>query len=630
MKKTLIFLFFALLISGSLYAQYKSYRITQDESLEELAERFDVSKSAILKMNPDLKEGDIAGKIIVIPPAETDNKTPKAHTVRFKEYKVAPKETLWSIAQQNGIEVEDLKRYNPYLYEEELGAGDMIQVPIFQDGKINFNASVQTSTFKNLIHVVMPGETKYGIAKLYEMSVEELDSLNPFVGELHPGQVLKVINPLAEKTKEGDFAYYEVKPKETFYSLTRRFHISRDSLVELNPVLKELGLQAGMSLKLPNAAKAYFKKEEVPSNVSLSGQLTNLSTKNIVIMLPFNLPQFKGASLYKKENLLKNDAISQISLDIYSGIKAAIDSAQSLGIPIRAKVFDTQASEANVRNIMSRHSFEDARFVIGPLLPKMIKEVTHRLQDEKVFVFSPLTNQELSGGELMVQTRPSKLAKEKVLVTYLDQHREGKNFLILSDQKHAFFVEKLRAYFPKARMITRSKDDYLTRSDVKSLLVEGQPNWVILETDNYADINNVISYLNLLRSAYDIRVFTTDKNKIYDEKVPAEYLSHLHFTYTSTDKSDMRQDGNSFITSYKEKYGYVPNKYAIRGFDVTFDALLRSASAETLKKAFEQQKGATEYVANRFYYHKKMIGGYYNSAVYLIKFKEGLELEIIN
>src|SRR5699024_3882767 len=106
------------------------------------------------------------------------------------------------------------------------------------DGTDNLNASVQTSTYKNLIHVVMPKETKWGIAHKYGMTVKQLDSLNPLALELHPGQVLKVLNPATENVNEDLFYYYQVKPKETFYSLTRRLEISRDSLITLNPILK--------------------------------------------------------------------------------------------------------------------------------------------------------------------------------------------------------------------------------------------------------------------------------------------------------------------------------------------------------------------------------------------------------
>ena len=88
-------------------------------------------------------------------------------------------------------------------------------------------------------------------------------------------------------------------------------------------------------------------------------------------------------------------------------------------------------------------------------------------------------------------------------------------------------------------------------------------------------------------------------------------------------------ENNAFVKNYESDYGILPNKFATRGFDLTYDLLLRLAAAENLYEALELG-GMTEQVENKFSYHKKMIGGYYNDAVYLIKYDEGLTLKVIN
>ncbi len=57
---------------------------------------------------------------------------------------------------------------------------------------------------------------------------------------LQPGMVIKVRNGNVEKVVdvEGNlFKYYQVQPQETLFSLTRRFGISRDSLVIIEPCI---------------------------------------------------------------------------------------------------------------------------------------------------------------------------------------------------------------------------------------------------------------------------------------------------------------------------------------------------------------------------------------------------------
>jgi hypothetical protein len=68
-----------------------------------------------------------------------------------------------------------------------------------------------------------------------------------------------------------------------------------------------------------------------------------------------------------------------------------------------------------------------------------------------------------------------------------------------------------------------------------------------------------------------------------------------------------------------------PNKYAVRGFDLTLDILLRLASENDLYEASTSDI-ETEYVENKFRYSKKLFGGYFNEAVYIVKY---VDLEIV-
>ena len=69
------------------------------------------------------------------------------------------------------------------------------------------------------------------------------------------------------------------------------------------------------------------------------------------------------------------------------------------------------------------------------------------------------------------------------------------------------------------------------------------------------------------------------------------------------------------------KYGAEPNKYAVRGFDLTMDLLLRLSIEEYLFDASSSDI-ETEYVENKFRYSKKMFGGYYNETGYILKFED--------
>ena len=101
------------------------------------------------------------------------------------------------------------------------------------------------------------------------------------------------------------------------------------------------------------------------------------------------------------------------------------------------------------------------------------------------------------------------------------------------------------------------------------------------------------------------------------------HLSKLNFTFPSVNKNYDFNEKNPFLVSYKNKYGVLPNRYAVRGFDVTYDALLRLASADDMYKASENDF-VTEYIENKFQYSNKLLSGYQNNAVYIVKYDENL------
>lgn len=637
MKNILIFTILGLLFSASISAQNNYYQIQKNEDLDSLSKKLMVSKESILKLNPDLDKNDLKDEIIVIPPREVEDKNDTASVVRFKEYKVRRKETLYSLAKENDISVEDIKKFNPYLKKEELGENDMIRIPIYKKDKINeeFNKSVQKSSFKNLSHIVLPKETKYRIAKKYNMDVDELDSLNPQVDELKPGQVLKVKNhPEDKEFDEDNFKFYDVEAKETLYSLSKDLEIPQDSLEALNPILKETGLQKGMELRIPkDNALAEEEEEEkalkAKTKLDLSDDLSYLKTKHIALMLPFNLPQFRKDSI-DKENLLKNDQVLRISLDFYSGARAAIDSVEKLGMSIAPKFYDTRQNAAAVNRILKENNFSDTQLVIGPLLSGNIEKVSDFMKDkDDIAVLSPLTNDELHGSGNIFQTRPSKAMKERILISYLDSVYDDQNLLIVADEKHKKIKDTLMDKFPDSHLIEQEEEDYLQSGDIIPYLDKDRDNWVIMITDEYGVISNATSTLNARRHQYDIRLFTPDKNSIYDEEVNSDYLSHLHFTYSSVDKGDSAAEPDEFVKSYIDKYGITPNQYTIRGFDVTFDALLRLGADDDIFKSLKRA-GYTEYVENRFQYDENESKGYSNQGVYLLQFEDGLKLKVLN
>tara|TARA_R110001632_G_scaffold844_7_gene3146 strand:- start:1451 stop:2005 length:555 start_codon:yes stop_codon:yes gene_type:complete len=173
--------------------------------------------------------------------------------------------------------------------------------------------------------------------------------------------------------------------------------------------------------------------------------------------------------------------------------------------------------------------------------------------------------------------------------------------------------------FPGAKIVALKEDRTVDIDKISKILSMETENWVFLETDQANVVYHVGSLLNsLISKEIGIRLFTTDKNKAFDSEIVSySHLSNLRFTYPSAS----REIGeNSFVQSYRKKYGADPDAYAIRGFDLTYDLLLKLAYKNDLVIA-SKLVGETEYVGNKFNFNKDISSGYYNRASYILGYE---------
>lgn len=108
-------------------------------------------------------------------------------------------------------------------------------------------------------HQVQAGNTLWGLQRMYGVSVDEIMATNPSLKDgLREGS--QVLIPVTQGSIDKiPTETYKVKKQETLYGLSRKFNLSVDDLIALNPELKD-GLKKGQIIKVPLQDKA----EEVP------------------------------------------------------------------------------------------------------------------------------------------------------------------------------------------------------------------------------------------------------------------------------------------------------------------------------------------------------------------------------
>ena len=308
MKKFLIGLSFAVLTVINVNAQdYKTHKVKQGETIESIAKTYMVTPYDIYALNPDAQTNFKPNTVLIIPKSkvrETPLETETKKLMSYKSHKVRRKETLYSISKKYNVSIEDLKKHNTRLYSENLRKGDKINIP-------QFDIIKEVNTLENTIkkYTVLPKEGKWRVAYKFGITVDELETLNPNLGEaLQEGQEINVPNIANNEEQEIDesFGYYTVLPKEGFYRLKVKLGLTQDELETLNPELKEGGLKSGMVLKIPLEASSSITTEVVESS-SLADKLNNFETKRVALLLPFRLQRIETDSIDEAKRLIEKD-----------------------------------------------------------------------------------------------------------------------------------------------------------------------------------------------------------------------------------------------------------------------------------------------------------------------------------
>ena len=639
MKHFLIFLG-TILFSISSYAQnLKTHNVKTGETVESIAQLYKISTADIYALNPDAFSGIAIDSELIIPESFLDRlNSPLAEREieSYKVHKVRRKETLFSIAQRYNITIQDLKTHNERLRNKKLRSGKKIYIPIFKENSDPaYNSSLQ-------LYTVLAKEGKWRIAYKFGISVPQLEALNPNMGaSLNEGQQLNVPNIIVSDKKqieEDQFGYYIVKASEGFYRLEKKLGLSKELLVSLNPELEKEGLKLGMVLRVPKSSVKDIETALV-FTTTLSDGLVDLTVKNIGLLLPFKTKSIDSDSLSLAREQLKRDGYINLSTDFYSGVAIAIDSAKQLGISVNLDVFDTNAKALDVKTILNETDFSKYDLILGPITSKNLELTAQHVLKDNIPVVSPFVNSKKSYSNLF-QTIPDLDWMRSKMVSYVKTDTIPHRTLIIYDSKNTSTVTYLKKAFPSASLITSKTDKdgveqfYLMLEDVQKVLLPGR-TIVFLESNNEGFVSNVTSMLNAMNGLTtlvddneteiqrDILLMTTSKNKAFEGKNVSNYdLSNLHFQYPAINFN--MELASAFQEKYLIKFGTFPNKYAIRGFDLTMDLLLRLSRFGTLyERATDIQ---TSYIGNKFKYTLQPNGGYKNEAGFILKYDD---LEII-
>ena len=343
-------------------------------------------------------------------------------------------------------------------------------------------------------------------------------------------------------------------------------------------------------------------------------------------MLPYQLSKLNDS--IKNESFGKNNALLSIATDFHMGAEMAIDSLRRKGLMLNVKYFDSENSISKLQSIVTITDFNNVDVIIGPLFFDKAYWLSQQVSTPVVVPFLSSKQGGISKDNLIKSSANSETLTIKLL-SHLENLYKGENIIVVNDGKEEsqsklwHIVNKLKGFDSVSSIsVIKPEKGYIANAKFLEKLNPESKNWVILISDENVTTASTINNLKGFISDMEIKLIALDKGKNFDN-VDNNTLGMLNFLYPSSDFLNMSNSHvNNFFNSYQEKNFSLPSSYALRGFDVTYDTLVRIASSINIEEGLNSGKSSR--MVSLFNYDKKPLESFENKGVYLIQYNKEL------
>ena len=604
-------LFFTFNVSSQ--EKNNTHKVAKGETINQIAQKYNVTPFDIYQLNPDAQSGLKPNNVLLIPKSSSKKTAaaPIKTNSQAQSHLVIAKETLYGIEKKYGVSDEALKKANPFLEKDGLQIGQTLIIPSNAVKKSSvatakpLNAIIKPVSGKQeavVYHEVLAKETKYSIAKRYGITIAELEKKNPeVVSNLPIGfkLLIKGNGPKADKV----VAIIESKKG----AVESKKEIAKPNMV-----------------KVPSTI--VIPKESKKEYTSLSEKIDNSGRKKLVLLMPFNMSNVEGDTINSTAMRLKKDKFLNMTLDFYAGALMAIDSAKQIGLSIDVSIFDSQETKnsSSVPTIIKANNLENADAIIGPFYQSNIEKTAELLNFNQVPIISPLSKDIGNPFSNLYQSIPTAAAVKNEMFDYM-KSKDG-NVIAVIDKKKETIRQYLKENQKDVRLSTLNENGSLSAENLKGLFVKDKINYVVMETGNTSMIKSIIATMLSSMANYKVQLVILEPNETLDtDEINFVNLTKLKLMYPSMSRDNDSSEALKFENNFKKVNKILPSAFATRGFDITFDTMMRLSLGKTYQETVDTM--ATQQVDNKFEYYKKTDGGYTNKGVYILYYDTDLTIK---
>jgi len=217
--------------------KYIYHTVEKKQTLYSLCRKYNIEEKEILRLNPEISQGLKVGQVIKVPKPGSEpinlDKDINFHTVQ-------PGETLFSLSQRYGIEINSLKLENPEIQKEGLKTGQVVKIP---------KSNIASADVLNIVPTITTNNTNSSYDPLY---FEEAGGTPCNEFKYNNNIKFKVAVILPFFINEN----YATKNSGSFYKNSSRFYEFYQGLLIAAKKMKESGVSIEFYIKDEKASAA--------------------------------------------------------------------------------------------------------------------------------------------------------------------------------------------------------------------------------------------------------------------------------------------------------------------------------------------------------------------------------------
>lgn len=302
-----------------------------------------------------------------------------------------------------------------------------------------------------------------------------------------------------------------------------------------------------------------------------------LSAYNVSVILPFMSQRFDP-------NSVEVNRSSLVALNFYSGMRMALDELDSEGIKLNVNVFDSQASESVVSELLrSNTALSNAHLIIGPFKTENVRLVADYAREGEKVVVSPY-----SAAPFISMRNPNYVQVSPTLKTHCEaitrharqRYRPDQIVLVARDRRGEresleYFQEEnyrlLGGRNPEKQLkeYIIANDEDFEQIDVLPLLELQDTTVFMIPSWQETFVYSLLRKIELARGEFSHIVVYGMPQWANFELIDFEYYEKLNVRISSNTYIDPVQTEAKFFRSrFFDRFGAVPTDEAFIGYDV--------------------------------------------------------------